>query len=64
MRDCEIQGMTFHKTRHTAATQMLLKGISLESVQKLLGHTDISTTQIYAQVLQEKLKEEMKNFRY
>ena len=63
-RDCEIEGVTFHKMRHTAATQMLKSGVSLESVQKLLGHTDISTTQIYAQVLQEKLQEEMQNFSY
>jgi len=61
--DCEIDSH-FHILRHTAATQMLLSGISLESVQKLLGHTDISTTQIYAQVLQEKLTEEMQKFSY
>jgi site-specific recombinase XerD len=64
VRDCGIENVTFHKMRHTAATQMLLKGVSLESVQKILGHADVSTTQIYATVLQEKLKREMANFNY
>jgi len=62
-RDCEIDSH-FHILRHTAATQMLASGVSIESVQKLLGHTDISTTQIYAQVLQEKLTTEMQKMRY
>ena len=38
---------------------MLTKGVSLESVSKMLGHTDIKTTQIYAQILNQKVKEEV-----
>jgi integrase len=49
----------FHSLRHTAATNMLEKGIKLETIQKILGHVDISTTQIYARVLDQFLEEEM-----
>jgi len=49
----------FHDLRHTSATQMLRSGIQLDVVQKILGHSDIATTQIYAKTLNETLKEEM-----
>ncbi|MBB4034779.1 site-specific recombinase XerD [Dysgonomonas hofstadii] len=45
--------------RHTFATIMLTKGVSIESVSKMLGHTNITTTQIYARVLNQKIKEEV-----
>lgn len=38
---------------------MLTKGISIESVSKMLGHTEIKTTQIYAQILNEKVDNEV-----
>ena len=37
-RDCGIEDISLHKLRHTAATQMLASGISLEYVQEILGH--------------------------
>lgn len=49
----------FHDLRHTAATTMLANGIDLEMVQKILGHTDIRTTQLYADVLQENIEKQM-----
>ncbi len=49
----------FHDLRHTAATHMLSKGIPLEVVQKIMGHADIRTTQIYGEVLPAVLKKEM-----
>ncbi len=49
----------FHDLRHTAATHMLSKGIPLEVVQKIMGHADIRTTQIYGEVLPVVLKKEM-----
>jgi site-specific recombinase XerD len=47
--------LTFHMARHTFATTITLSnGVPIESVSKMLGHTKIQTTQIYAKVLDEK----------
>jgi hypothetical protein len=48
--------------RHTFATQALTRGVSIESVSKMLGHTSISTTQIYARVTDKKVGHEMGAF--
>lgn len=45
--------LTMHVGRHTFATLALSQGVSIEVVSKMLAHTDIKTTQIYAKVLQE-----------
>jgi integrase len=45
--------VTFHCSRHTAATLNLSLGVPLEIVSKLLGHTKITTTQIYAKIVNE-----------
>lgn len=58
-RECNIQPR-FHDLRHSAATYMLASGTPLEIVQKVLGHEHISTTQIYADVLEEMIQEGMK----
>lgn len=59
---CAIQkNLSYHIARHTFATTITLsKGVSMESVSKMLGHTKITTTQIYARILNSKVKEEMK----
>ena len=52
--------LTFHCARHTFATTVTLsKGVSIESVSKMLGHTNIKTTQIYARITDNKISNEM-----
>lgn len=51
--------ITSHSARHTFGTLCLTEGMSIESVSKLLGHTKIKTTQIYAQITDQKLSNEM-----
>ena len=48
--------ITFHTARHTHATMMLTLGVDLYTVSKLLGHTNIQTTQIYAKLVDESKK--------
>lgn len=50
----------FHCARHTfATTTTLAKGVPIETVSKMLGHTNIETTQIYARITNEKIRKDM-----
>lgn len=56
--------LTFHKARHNFGTHMTLSlGVPLETVSKMMGHTNITTTQIYAQVTDKKVDEDMKRLK-
>ncbi|MDT3403598.1 site-specific integrase [Mucilaginibacter terrae] len=62
---CSItKPLTFHIARHTFATTIALTNkVPIETVSKLLSHTKISTTQIYAKVVETKLREDMDELR-
>ena len=54
------KNLTFHLARHTFATTVTLtNGVPIETVSELLGHSRISTTQIYAKVIERKVSEDM-----
>jgi len=51
--------LTYHMARHTFGTMSLSAGIPIESIAKMMGHASISSTQIYAQVTDNKISEDM-----
>ena len=55
---------SFHTARHTNATLLLYKGVQLATVQKLLGHRNIKTTQVYGEVLPQTIVKELKKCKF
>ena len=55
-------GVLFHCSRHTFGTLALSKGMPIESVSRVLGHTNIKTTQIYAKITTQKLGNDLTAF--
>ena len=53
----------FHCSRHTFATIALANKVSIESIAKMLGHTDIRTTKIYAKIMDRTISSEMQAMR-
>ena len=57
---CSIkERLSFHMARHTFGTMTLNAGIPIESIAKMMGHASISSTQIYAQVTDKKISEDI-----
>lgn len=54
------KNVTFHTARHTTATYLIYKSVPMAVVQKILGHTKISTTQIYAKVMDMTTENELR----
>jgi len=58
------KNLTFHMARHTFATTITLSnGVPIETVSKLLGHSKIASTQVYARVIERKVSEDMEMLR-
>ena len=53
------QRLSYHMARHTFGTMCLSAGIPIESIAKMMGHASISSTQIYAQVTDCKISDDM-----
>ncbi len=61
--ECGVtKGIAFHSSRHSFATLAFSKGMPIESVSKILGHTNIVTTQKYAKVTTEKIDKDLTVF--
>jgi site-specific recombinase XerD len=53
------ENLSYHQSRHSFGTLTLSAGLSIESIAKMMGHANISTTQGYAQVTEQKISEDM-----
>lgn len=62
LEKCGLKGVTPHTLRHSYATNMLDRGIDIRSLQELLGHRSIISTQLYAQVSNTHKQEVYKKF--
>jgi len=61
---CGIGRITFHVARHNFGTHITLsQGVPIETVSRMMGHTSITTTQIYAKVTDTKVEEDMKRLK-
>ena len=53
------ENLSYHQSRHSFGTLLLSAGVSIESVAKMMGHANINTTQVYAQITEQKISEDM-----
>lgn len=54
---------TFHTARHTCATLLYHQGVPITTVQRILGHTKLTTTQLYAEVMADTIVRDLSNVR-
>ena len=53
------ESLSYHASRHTFGTLLLSAGLSIESIAKMMGHANISTTLGYAQITEQKISDDM-----
>ncbi|WP_108821629.1 site-specific integrase [Dysgonomonas sp. Marseille-P4361] len=53
------ENLSYHQSRHSFGTLAISAGLSIESIAKMMGHANISTTQTYAQITEQKISEDM-----
>ncbi|QIK52872.1 site-specific integrase [Dysgonomonas sp. HDW5B] len=53
------ENLSYHQSRHSFGTLLLSADVSIESVAKMMGHANINTTQVYAQITEQKISEDM-----
>lgn len=53
------ENLSYHQSRHSFGTLAISAGLSIESIAKMMGHANISTTQVYAQITERKISEDM-----
>lgn len=64
MKQCGINGASLHTLRHTFASHLVMNGTDICTVQKLLGHSSIKTTEIYAHLAPDFLKSAVERLRF
>lgn len=64
LRRCGIKGASIHTLRHTFASHLVMSGADLYTVQKLLGHSSIKTTEIYAHLAPDYLRSALERLEY